>query len=147
MSASRARVACQWKAKPRIRTTNPVVAESVTVRAVSDAHAASASARPCMIASSPFDPCRLRTVPKAGLPSASGISKTPDAGDDDAVAVGNQPLAAGRARPGRHHAFELGLQPTLEAGLRLFQPFEPINQEIGTAFDLLDDVADRLATM
>ena len=71
----------------------------------------------------------------------------PDAGDDDAVAVGNQHLAAGRARPGRHHAFELGLQPTLEAGLRLFQPFEPINQEIGTAFDLLDDLADRLATM
>ena len=70
-----------------------------------------------------------------------------DAGDDDALAVGDKHLAAGRARPARHHAFELGLQPTLGAGLRLLQPFEPINEEIGTAFDLLDDVADRLATM
>ena len=35
-SASRARVACQWKAKPRISTTKPVVAESVTVSAVVD---------------------------------------------------------------------------------------------------------------
>ena len=33
-SASRARVACQWKAKPRISTTKPVVADSVTVSAV-----------------------------------------------------------------------------------------------------------------
>src|SRR5262249_48065218 len=68
-------------------------------------------------------------------------------GDDDAVAVGDQHLAAGRARPTRHHAFELALQPTFGAGLRLLQPFEPIDEEIGTAFDLLDDVADRLATM
>src|SRR5262249_3246842 len=45
------------------------------------------------------------------------------------------------------HAFELALQPTFGAGLRLLQPFEPIDEEIGTAFDLLDDVADRLATM
>ncbi len=35
-SPSRARVDCQWKAKPRIRTTKPVVAESVTDRAASD---------------------------------------------------------------------------------------------------------------
>jgi hypothetical protein len=46
-SASRARVACQWKAKPRISTTKPVVADSVTVSAVSDRQAASASARRC----------------------------------------------------------------------------------------------------
>jgi len=56
-------------------------------------------------------------------------------------------LAAGRARPGRHRPFELGLQPTLGAGLRLLQPLEPIDEEIGAAFDLLDDLADRLATM
>ena len=42
-SASRARVACQWKAKPRISTTKPVVAESVTVSAVVDRQFASAS--------------------------------------------------------------------------------------------------------
>jgi hypothetical protein len=70
-----------------------------------------------------------------------------DAGDDDAVAVGDQHLAAGRARPAWHHAFELALQPTFRAGLRRLQPFEPIDEEIGAAFDLLDDVADRLATM
>src|ERR1700750_2667562 len=33
---SRARVDCQWKAKPRIRTTKPVVADSVTESAASE---------------------------------------------------------------------------------------------------------------
>ena len=72
-----------------------------------------------------------------------------DAGDDDAVGIGDQHLAAGRARPGRHHALELGLQPALEpvARLRPLQPLEPIGEQIGAAFDLLDDLADRLATM
>ena len=35
-SPSRARVDCQWKAKPRISTTNPVVADSVTESAASE---------------------------------------------------------------------------------------------------------------
>ena len=35
-SPSRARVDCQWKAKPRISTTKPVVADSVTDSAASD---------------------------------------------------------------------------------------------------------------
>ncbi len=35
-SPSRARVDCQWKAKPRISTTNPVVADSVTDSAASE---------------------------------------------------------------------------------------------------------------
>ena len=37
-SPSRARVDCQWNAKPRISTTKPVVAESVTDSAASDPH-------------------------------------------------------------------------------------------------------------
>ena len=41
-SASRARVDCQWNAKPRISTTKPVVVDSVTVSAVSERHSASA---------------------------------------------------------------------------------------------------------
>ena len=86
---------------------------------------------------------------RGGADRAVGIGDDlmADAGDDDAVAVGNQHLAAGRARPGRHHAFELGLQPTVGAGPSALQPFEPIDEEIGAAFDLLDDLADRLATM
>ena len=35
-SPSRARVDCQWNAKPRISTTKPVVADSVTDSAASD---------------------------------------------------------------------------------------------------------------
>ena len=35
-SPSRARVDCQWNAKPRISTTKPVVADSVTDSAASE---------------------------------------------------------------------------------------------------------------
>ena len=79
-SASRARVACQWKAKPRISTTKPVVADSVTVSAVSERQL-----RERVVAR--LDDGELaervaaapRTVAKAGLPSASVISSTPAA--------------------------------------------------------------------
>ena len=64
-SASRARVACQWKAKPRMRTTKPVVADSVTVSAVAERHVASASRRGCMTAMSPAGFCNARTVAMA----------------------------------------------------------------------------------
>ena len=40
-SPSRARVDCQWKAKPRISTTKPVVADSVIDSAASDPHSGS----------------------------------------------------------------------------------------------------------
>ena len=73
-----------------------------------------------------------------------------DAGDNDAVGIGKQHLAAGRARPGGHQALELGLKPALEArllGLRPFQPLDAIDEEIGAAVDLFDDLADRLAAM
>src|SRR5262249_10949221 len=74
----------------------------------------------------------------------------PDAGDDDAVGVGDEYLAAGGARPVRHHALELGLQPAVGGGpfaLRALEALDPVDQEIGAAFDLLDDVADRLPAM
>ena len=64
-SASRARVACQWKAKPRISTTKPVVADSVTVSAVAERQVASASRRGCMTAMSPAGFCNARTVAMA----------------------------------------------------------------------------------
>ena len=64
-SASRARVACQWKAKPRMSTTKPVVAESVTVSAVVERQFASAALRGCMTASMPIGLRRARTVANA----------------------------------------------------------------------------------
>ena len=73
-----------------------------------------------------------------------------DAGDDDAFGIGHQHLAPRRPRPGGHQALELGLQPALEArllGLRPLQPLDPIDEKIGAAFNLLYDLADRLATM
>ena len=72
------------------------------------------------------------------------------AGNDDALAVGDEHLPAGGARPWRHHAFKLGLQPPLGAGYFEFRPLqavEPLGEEIGAGFDLLDDVANRLAAM
>src|SRR5262249_58875079 len=71
-----------------------------------------------------------------------------DSGNDDALAVGYEDLAAGRAPPRRHHALEFGLQPAVGlVALRLLQPFEPLDQEIGAAFDLLDGIAYCLAAM
>ena len=61
-SASRARVACQWKAKPRISTTKPVVAERVTVSAVVDRQFASASFVVSMTATRPSGFLSARTV-------------------------------------------------------------------------------------
>ena len=78
-SASRARVACQWKAKPRISTTKPVVADSVTVSAVVERQLASASLRSWMTARRPTGFFRARTVAKAASPSASVISMVPAA--------------------------------------------------------------------
>ncbi len=73
-----------------------------------------------------------------------------DAGNDDPLAVRDQHLPPGCARPGRHHALELDLQAPVKTGpvsLGPFQPLDPIDKQVGTAFDLLEDLADRLATM
>src|SRR6516164_876727 len=70
-SASRARVACQWNANPRISTTKPVVAESVTVSAVSEREKFSAAARGWTTASCPSGAASARTVAKACVPSVS----------------------------------------------------------------------------
>jgi hypothetical protein len=72
------------------------------------------------------------------------------AGDDDAVAVGDEHLSAGRPRPGRQHALELGLQPAVGArpvDLCALELFEAIDQDIGAGFDLFDDIADGLTAM
>jgi hypothetical protein len=71
-----------------------------------------------------------------------------DAGYDHALGVGDEDLAARRAPPRRHRALEFALQPAIGlVTLRLFQPLQALDQKIGAAFDLLDDVADRLPTM
>ena len=134
MSASRARVACQWKAKPRISTTKPVVADSVTVSAVVERQSASASLRLWMTARRPTGFFSARTVAKAVSPSGSAISMVPaaapnvvsgcdgpstsriwrprqlrlvrHAGDDRAVAVGDQNAPAGAGRPDRQRLLQ-----------------------------------------
>ena len=75
LSASRARVACQWNAKPRISTTKPVVADSVTVKAVSEQPGASASRRPCSTASSPS--VKVRTLANACRRRQEGFPERP----------------------------------------------------------------------
>jgi len=78
-SASRARVACQWKAKPRISTTKPVVADNVTVSAVIDRQLVSALLAVCTTATMPNGFFNARTVAKAAAPSGSVISSVPAA--------------------------------------------------------------------
>ena len=87
-SASRARVACQWKAKPRISTTKPVVADSVTVSAVSDRQAASASARRCTTA---IWPC-------AGAEPMHGREGRRAVGERDLQHAGRGPQSVQRLR-------------------------------------------------
>ena len=61
-AAVRARVACQWNAKPRINTTKPVVANNVMVKAVIECQFASASSCPWTTASSPIGFFSARTA-------------------------------------------------------------------------------------
>ena len=65
-SASRARVDCQWNAKPRISTTKPVVVESVMVSAVSELHSVKAWVLGLTTATCPSGLLRLRTVAICG---------------------------------------------------------------------------------
>src|ERR1700722_13897131 len=74
-SPSRARVDCQWNAKPRISTTKPVVAESVTESAASERHSESIFSWTMMTwPGSDRIPCRTAIAP---LPFGSVISATP----------------------------------------------------------------------
>ena len=73
-SPSRARVDCQWKAKPRISTTKPVVAESVTDNAASEPH--SGSFFSWMTTTWPGSDFTSREIAMAPLPFGSVMSLT-----------------------------------------------------------------------
>ena len=146
MSASRARVDCQWKAKPRMRTTKPVVADRVTVNAVSDRQPARAWERRCSSAS--LAERRLeganggegrgavgqRRLENAGVgreggerlrrsenvdQRRSGHRRRRCGGDDAAVGVGDIDLASAGGRTRRAEAAEQGLRPRLDVEGRL----------------------------
>jgi hypothetical protein len=73
-----------------------------------------------------------------------------DRGNDDAVAVRDQHLASGGARPRRVLALELALQAAVSAGPLLpgaALPAEPLRQKISGGIDLIDELADSLAAM
>ena len=73
-SPSRARVDCQWKAKPRISTTKPVVAESVTDSAASEPQ--SGSFFSWMTMTWPGSDLTSREIAMAPLPFGSVMSLT-----------------------------------------------------------------------
>ena len=73
-SPSRARVDCQWKAKPRISTTKPVVADSVTDNAASEPH--SGSFFSWMTMTWPGSDLTSREIAIAPLPFGSVMSLT-----------------------------------------------------------------------
>ncbi len=133
-SASRARVACQWKAKPRMSTTKPVVADSVTVSAVVERQSASASVRRLQhgeraerifqrahrgeggFAVGQRDLHGARGGAEGGqrLRGSEHVEDVPSERrqssgvlrDDRAVAVGDKDAAARAGRPGRQRARE-----------------------------------------
>ena len=145
-SASRARVACQWKAKPRISSTKPVVADSVTVSVVSRAPGARARrvarlddrdlaerrvaacarwrARGCR------RPARFRARRRwrRGWSAAASAPRTSSrrrpigaagggrGGDDHAVGIGEQDAPADGGGAGRQRALEQLLQPRRRVG-------------------------------
>src|SRR5262249_57592589 len=62
-----------------------------------------------------------------GRAVGGGDDLVADAGNHHAVAVGDQHLAPGGARPGRDHALELDLQAAVGAGFVFqLQPVEPV---------------------
>ncbi|MET4792264.1 hypothetical protein ABIF64_004442 [Bradyrhizobium japonicum] len=73
-SPSRARVDCQWKAKPRIRTTKPVVADSVTDSAASEPQIG--SLRSWITVTRPGSDLICREVTIAALPFGRVMSDT-----------------------------------------------------------------------
>ncbi len=73
-SPSRARVDCQWNAKPRISTTKPVVADSVTDNAASEPH--SGSFFSWMTMTWPGSDLTSREIAIAPLPFGSVMSLT-----------------------------------------------------------------------
>ncbi|MHC2808192.1 hypothetical protein ACVMII_007938 [Bradyrhizobium diazoefficiens] len=72
-SPSRARVDCQWKAKPRIRTTKPVVADSVTESAASEPQIG--SLRSWITVTKPGSDLICREIAIAALPFGSVMSE------------------------------------------------------------------------
>src|SRR6476661_7174201 len=101
-SPSRARVDCQWNAKPRISTTKPVVAESVTDRAASDRQRAVA-VRQGDVGHTGLLPRRGQrqrraddvenagAIVKLGVDGDAGENALVGAGDDDVPAGGDRP--------------------------------------------------------
>ena len=77
-SPSRARVDCQWKAKPRISTTKPVVADSVTDSAASDCQSESPLSWMMMIW--PGSDWTMCWIASALLPFGKMMSVTPACG-------------------------------------------------------------------
>ena len=125
-SPSRARVDCQWNAKPRISTTKPVVAESVTDSAASDRHSEStfswmtmtwpgSDLTTCAIASAPLPLGKVMSVTPVCWPGdvqrqrrtddvekAVGIAKRGfdrDAGENALVDAGDDDMPAGGRSP------------------------------------------------
>ena len=127
-SPSRARVDCQWKAKPRISTTKPVVADSVTDSAASERHSESifswmmmtwpgSDLTRCWIASAPLPFGRIMSVTPLCWPGAASssaalmtsrtrsVSPSPasigNAGEHALVGAGDDEVPAGARCPRR----------------------------------------------
>ena len=160
-SPSRARVDCQWKAKPRISTTKPVVADSVTDSAASEPQSGSffswmtmtwpgsdlTSARDRQRAAA----VRQRHVGDDALLAGRGQQLRRaddvedavgarqgrfdrDAGEDAVVGAGDDDVAAGGDAPGRDQVGQQALQ-ALDVGGALLpdggEAVEALGKQVG----------------
>ena len=160
-SPSRARVDCQWKAKPRISTTKPVVADSVTDNAASEPHSGSffswmTMTWPGSDLTSARDRHRAIAVRKrhvaddalqAGggeqlrraddVEDAIAVAKAAfdrDAGQNPVIGAGDDDMAAARHAPGRNQVGQQALQPLDVGGAVLpdgAEAVEAFGQQVG----------------
>ena len=95
----------------------------------------------------PIDRRRRAAAAAMTVPSALLTSTMRQPATIDAVGVGDQHLASGHARPGRHHALELACSGARAGSASRARTVEPLGEQIGDGLDLLDELGDRLAAM
>src|SRR3954454_8830544 len=68
-------------------------------------------------------------------------------GDDDAIRVGDEQVAVGRARPAWEHGIELILQASIEISPAAAGAIDTLGENVGAGFELPGQVVDRLTAV
>src|SRR3954452_4960009 len=68
-------------------------------------------------------------------------------GDDDAIRVGDEQVAVGRARPAWEHGIKLVLQAPIEISPAAAGAIDTLGENVGAGFELSGEVVDRLTAV